>query len=130
MTTPAAGSVDEVFVALADPTRRQLLELLGEQSAASATALAGQLPVTRQAVVKHLAVLQQSQLVSRHRDGREVVFTVRPERLVAVASWMTSLAASWQDRLQVLKQVAEAGPARPGASLAEPEAGHQARDQA
>jgi DNA-binding transcriptional ArsR family regulator len=130
MTTPAAGSVDEVFVALADPTWRQLLELLGEQAAASATALAGQLPVTRQAVVKHLAILQQSQLVSRHRDGREVVFTVRPERLVAVASWMTSLAASWQDRLQVLKQVAETGPARPGARLAEPEAGHHARDQA
>jgi DNA-binding transcriptional ArsR family regulator len=114
VTVTAAGPVDKVLVALADPTRRRLLELLGEQSAASATALAGQLPVSRQAVAKHLAVLLQSELVSRHRDGREVVFTVRPERLVAVASWMTSLAASWQDRLLVLKQVAESGPVAPG----------------
>ena len=101
-------AADQVFAALADPTRRQLLELLGEQAAASATALAGQLPVSRQAVVKHLAVLQQSDLVTRRRDGREVVFTVRPERLVATASWMTSVAASWQERLQLLKQAAEA----------------------
>ena len=90
----ASTAADQVFAALADPTRRQLLELLGEQAAASATALAGQLPVSRQAVVKHLAVLQQSDLVTRRRDGREVVFTVHPERLVATASWMTSVAAS------------------------------------
>ena len=105
----ASAAADQVFAALADPTRRQLLELLGEQAAASATALAGQLPVSRQAVVKHLAVLQQSDLVTRRRDGREVVFTVHPERLVATASWMTSVAASWQQRLQLLKQAAEAG---------------------
>ena len=88
------------------------------------TALAGQLPVTRQAVVKHLAILEESELVTRRRDGREVVFTVRPERLVATASWMTSLAASWAERLQVLKQVAEAGPvpraADPGPSAGRP----------
>src|ERR1700704_1910903 len=77
----ASAAADQVFAALADPTRRRLLELLGEQAAASATALAGQLPVSRQAVVKHLAVLQQSDLVTRRRDGREVVFTVHPERL-------------------------------------------------
>jgi len=115
MSAPAAGAVDAVFVALADPTRRQLLELLGDRATASATALAGQLPVTRQAVVKHLAILEESELVTRRRDGREVVFTVRPERLVATASWMTSLAASWAERLQVLKQVAEAGPVPPAA---------------
>jgi DNA-binding transcriptional ArsR family regulator len=111
----ASAAADRVFAALADPTRRQLLELLGGQAAASATVLAGQLPVSRQAVVKHLAVLQQSDLVTRRRDGREVVFTVHPERLVAMASWMTSVAASWQERLQLLKQVAEAAaPPNPG----------------
>jgi DNA-binding transcriptional ArsR family regulator len=119
----ASTAADQVFAALADPTRRQLLELLGEQAAASATALAGQLPVSRQAVVKHLAVLQQSDLVTRRRDGREVVFTVHPERLVATASWMTSVAASWQQRLRLLKQVAEAGsrPTEAGDYLARPE---------
>jgi DNA-binding transcriptional ArsR family regulator len=118
----ASAAADQVFAALADPTRRQLLELLGEQAAASATALAGQLPVSRQAVVKHLAVLQQSDLVTRRRDGREVVFTVHPERLVATASWMTSVAASWRQRLQLLKQAAEAGgrPAESGDCRARP----------
>jgi DNA-binding transcriptional ArsR family regulator len=118
----ASAAADQVFAALADPTRRQLLELLGEQAAASATALAGQLPVSRQAVVKHLAVLQQSDLVTRRRDGREVVFTVHPERLVATASWMTSVAASWQQRLHLLKQAAEAGggPAEAGDYRARP----------
>jgi DNA-binding transcriptional ArsR family regulator len=111
MSTSTAGDVDQVFVALADPTRRKLLTLLGSRTAASATALAAQLPVTRQAVVKHLAILQESDLIARRRDGREIVFTVRPERLVAAASWMTSLAASWQERLEALKRVAEAGPA-------------------
>jgi DNA-binding transcriptional ArsR family regulator len=118
-----AGDVDQVFAALADPTRRQLLELLGGQAAASATALAGQLPVSRQAVVKHLAVLQQSDLVTRRRDGREVVFTVRPERLAATASWMTSVAASWQERLQLLKQAAEAGGRPAGAGDYRPRPG-------
>ena len=118
-----AGDVDQVFAALADPTRRQLLELLGGQAAASATALAGQLPVSRQAVVKHLAVLEQSDLVTRRRDGREVVFTVRPERLAATASWMTSVAASWQERLQLLKQAAEAGGRPAGAANYRPRPG-------
>jgi DNA-binding transcriptional ArsR family regulator len=118
-----AGGVDQVFAALADPTRRQLLELLGGQAAASATALAGQLPVSRQAVVKHLAVLQQSDLVTRRRDGREVVFTVRPERLAATASWMTAVAASWQERLQLLKQAAEAGDRPAGAGDYRPRPG-------
>jgi hypothetical protein len=61
--------------------------------------------------------------VTRRRDGREVVFTVRPERLVATASWMTTLAASWQERLQLLKQMAESGPG-PGQDPAGP-AAHQ-----
>jgi DNA-binding transcriptional ArsR family regulator len=119
----ASRAADQVFAALADPTRRQLLELLGGQAAASATALAEQLPVSRQAVVKHLAVLQQSDLVTRRRDGREVVFTVHPERLVATASWMTSVAASWQQRLQLLKQAAEAAdrPVKAGDDRAGPE---------
>lgn len=100
-------SVDDVFTALADPTRRQLLEALGRRPASSATTLAGELPVSRQAVVKHLGVLRDSQLVTSHRAGKEVLFSVRPERLVATASWMTELAATWQQRLLRLKQAAE-----------------------
>lgn len=56
-----------------------------------------------------MAVLQGAHLVASHGAGREVIFTVQPERLTATASWMTTLAATWEQRLEVLKQVAEAG---------------------
>ena len=100
-------SVEMVCAALADPTRRQLLERLSRQPATSATTLAAQVPVSRQAVVKHLQILRDSQLVTSHRTGREVLFEVRPDQLAATASWMTTLAATWTDRLQLLKRRAE-----------------------
>jgi DNA-binding transcriptional ArsR family regulator len=101
---------DRVFAALADPTRRQLLEALGQRPPCSATALAVQVPVSRQAVAKHLAVLRESQLVTSHRAGKEVLFTVCPQQLTATASWMTTLAETWQERLQLLKRQAERSP--------------------
>jgi len=100
-------NVDQVLLALADPTRRQLLEELGRYPACSATTLAGRVPVSRQAVAKHLAVLRESRLVDSHRAGKEVLFTARPEQLTATASWMTNLAATWEERLQLLKREAE-----------------------
>jgi len=100
-------NVDQVLLALADPTRRQLLEELGRYPACSATTLAGRVPVSRQAVAKHLAVLRESRLVDSHRVGKEVLFTARPEQLTATASWMTNLAATWEERLQLLKREAE-----------------------
>jgi DNA-binding transcriptional ArsR family regulator len=100
-------SVEMVCAALADPTRRQLLERLSRQPATSATTLAAQVPVSRQAVVKHLQILRDSQLVTSHRTGREVLFEVRPDQLAATASWMTTLATTWTDRLQLLKRQAE-----------------------
>jgi DNA-binding transcriptional ArsR family regulator len=104
MTT--AVDVDRVFVALADPTRRRVLELLG-RSPTTASALAREMPVTRQGILKHLGVLRDSGLVVGVRAGREVRFHVRPESLVATASWMTSLAATWDERLAMLKLRAE-----------------------
>jgi DNA-binding transcriptional ArsR family regulator len=98
---------NRVFAALADPRRRQILQSLAEGPALSASALAGALPISRQAVVQHLAVLQQSDLVSSRRAGREVLFSVRPEALAQTASWMNTLAESWSDRLLLLKQIAE-----------------------
>ncbi|MYW69809.1 metalloregulator ArsR/SmtB family transcription factor [Streptomyces sp. SID8379] len=104
----AAKVVDSVLAALADPTRRQLLELLAAQDEATATTLAARLPVSRQAVVKHLAVLDAAGLVSNSRVGREVRYTVRPAALDATARWMASLAADWDRRLAKIKRVAEA----------------------
>jgi len=99
--------VSNVLAALADPTRRQLLDLLAAQGAGTATTLAERLPVSRQAVVKHLAVLDAAGLVSGSRVGREVRYTVQPAALDATAQWMAALAADWDRRLAIIKRVAE-----------------------
>lgn len=86
---------DRVFAALADSRRRELLELLGSGPGASAGGLAAALPVSRQAVAQHLAVLEEARLVTRRRAGRRVLFTVRPEGLTATAGWLADRAAAW-----------------------------------
>jgi len=102
-----------VFAALADPTRRSLLTRLSTGGAASATALARELPVTRQAVVQHLAVLDAAGLTRAHRHGREVRHEVRPEGLTGAARWMTTIARQWDDRLAAIAALAEEpGPRR------------------
>jgi DNA-binding transcriptional ArsR family regulator len=101
-----AETVDRVLSALADRTRRDVLTSLGSRPA-TATDLARGLPITRQAVLKHLTVLERSSLVRSRRSGREVRFEVRPEALAETADWMTALAAQWDDRLAALKRRAE-----------------------
>ena len=97
----------EVFAALADPTRFRLLELLGERGAASATALAQEVPVSRVAVVKHLQVLDRAGLVEGRRRGREVRFAARPERLEETGRGLAAMAAAWDARLDAIKRLAE-----------------------
>jgi DNA-binding transcriptional ArsR family regulator len=87
---------DRVFAALADGRRRELLELLARGPGASASGLAAELPVSRQAVAQHLAVLEEARLVTRRRAGRQVLFTVRPEGLRATAQWLAARAAAWR----------------------------------
>ncbi|WP_225726678.1 MULTISPECIES: helix-turn-helix transcriptional regulator [unclassified Nocardia] len=102
------GAVDGVLTALADPTRRQLLDLLAAHGRATATMLADGLPITRQAVVKHLSVLDTAGLVDSVKVGREVRYSVRSEALDATARWMAALVADWDRRLAKIKRVAEA----------------------
>lgn len=104
-------TVDTVIAALADPTRRKVLDLIAALGEATATTLAGRLPVSRQAVVKHLAVLADAGLVSGSRVGREARYTVRPAALDTTARWMASLAAEWDWRLARIKRLAEAAEA-------------------
>jgi DNA-binding transcriptional ArsR family regulator len=99
--------VESVIGALADPTRRRVLEALAAYPAASASALARELPISRQMVLKHLGVLQDSGLVSSTRAGREVLFQVQSAPLADTADWLTSLAAQWDSRLADLKARAE-----------------------
>ena len=86
-----AQPAPEVLAALADPTRWRVLSLLAERGEGTATTLAGELPVSRVAVVKHLAVLDRAGLVAARRAGREVRYTVRPERLGAAAADLAAL---------------------------------------
>ena len=102
----AAGS-DELWAAVADPTRRRLLDVLLARGEATATALAAELPVTRQGIAKHLAVLDRAGLVEARRQGREVLYSVRPDELDAATRWMAEVAAEWDSRLHTIKRLAE-----------------------
>lgn len=102
------SAVTAVLSALADPTRRDLLERLSVRGEATATALASDLPVSRQAVVQHLAVLDSVGLVRGRRHGREHRFIVRTEPLIETVKWMEQLSQQWDRRLRVIKEIAEA----------------------
>jgi len=100
---------DALWAAIAEPSRRRVLDLLVGGGEATASALAGEVPFTRQAVMKHLAVLEQVKLVTRHREGREVLFRVDPDRLDEASRALTRVAHAWDRRLVDIKQIAEAG---------------------
>ncbi|MFD9222206.1 ArsR/SmtB family transcription factor [Streptomyces sp. NPDC060064] len=104
-------AVAEVLSALADPTRRRILDALAAHGEATATVLATELPVSRQAIVKHLAVLDRAGLVAGRREGRETRYTVLPARLGITARWMDRVAHEWDTRLSAIKRLAEAAPA-------------------
>ena len=100
--------MDQVFVALADTTRRRVLELLAE-GGATATQLAGSFPVTRQAIAKHLQVLADAGLATSERRGRETQWTLTPQALGPALAWMSGLAeaggdAAFGDRLAALQR--------------------------
>jgi DNA-binding transcriptional ArsR family regulator len=117
LTATAATEDDALWAAVADPTRRRVLDALLEQGEASTTALAEHLPVTRQAVAKHLAVLHRVGLVAGQRRGREVRYAVRPERLDDAAKAMARVAAQWERRLARIKRLAESVQAEAGIDL-------------
>jgi DNA-binding transcriptional ArsR family regulator len=94
---------DAVFSALADPTRRQVIRALSEQGPSTATGLAANLPVTRQAVTKHLSALANAGLVTSSRRGREKLYQISPRPLTHAVSWMADLGARWDERLAALR---------------------------
>jgi DNA-binding transcriptional ArsR family regulator len=98
-----------VFGALADPTRRTLLAAIADQPQITATELAAELPISRQAVLKHLGALAEAGLLDRRRAGREVRYRVTPAPLSDAVSWMAEVGAEWDERLAGLRQL-ERGP--------------------
>jgi DNA-binding transcriptional ArsR family regulator len=108
--SPAEEALIEiVLAALADPTRRRILDDLSAAGSGTATTLAQDLPVTRQAVVKHLAVLHEAGLVVARKSGREVRYSVAPGPLTTTARWLTDLATAWGRPLEAVKRLAESG---------------------
>jgi DNA-binding transcriptional ArsR family regulator len=95
--------VTDVFAALADPNRRHLLEALAQREA-SATQLAADLPVTRQAVAKHLAALREAGLVDARRSGRETLYSLNPGPLDDAVTWIARVGGEWDARLAALRR--------------------------
>ena len=103
-----ATTADAVFAALADPTRRRMLEALAARPFGTATGLAAELPITRQAVAKHLAALRRARLVDAERTGRETRYTLETAALDEVSSWVAAVGGEWEARLGDLKRTLEA----------------------
>ena len=99
-----ASGPEDVFTALADPSRRQVLALVGESGEATASALARELPISRQAVNKHLTLLAEAGLVASRRDGREVLYRVTPAPMSEAMQWMTAVGGDWDERLGALRR--------------------------
>ena len=93
-----------MFAALADPTRRQVVRTLSRQPDLTASRLAGELPMSRQAVTKHLAALDRAGLVQGRREGRELRYTLTPAPLTDAMAWMDEVGAQWDARLAKLAE--------------------------
>jgi DNA-binding transcriptional ArsR family regulator len=98
---------DELWSAVGDPTRRRMLDLLLANGGGTATSLSDHLPVTRQAVAKHLAVLDRAGLVHGTPAGRERRYTVDEAQLERAIAQMANVSESWDRRLQRIKRIAE-----------------------
>jgi DNA-binding transcriptional ArsR family regulator len=96
--------VGAVFSALADPYRRQIVETLAARETATLTQLAAGMPMTRQAVSKHLASLERAGLVGSRRMGRETRYSLTPAGLSSVVEWVELVGRQWDERLAALRE--------------------------
>jgi DNA-binding transcriptional ArsR family regulator len=101
---PVANSPD-VFAALADPTRRWMLQRLARDGSQTPTRLAEDLPISRQAVSRHLSVLEECRLVRAEQVGREQRYHLTPAPLDDARAWMRDLELAWDSRLIALGQL-------------------------
>ena len=99
--------VDHVFAALGDPGRRSLVEAVAARGTATATELAAELPVTRQAVAKQLSALADAGLLRATRAGRETRYELTPEPLEDAVAWMVEVGGRWDTRLDALARSLE-----------------------
>jgi DNA-binding transcriptional ArsR family regulator len=108
-----SDTVGPVFAALADPTRRLMVEALLRDGTTSVPALSAVLPITRQAVAKHLSTLDHAGLLERAPTaGREVRYRLRAGALTPASAWLAGAEAAWEERLVRLKDAVESGQSR------------------
>jgi ArsR family transcriptional regulator, cadmium/lead-responsive transcriptional repressor len=100
----ASGGVDRVFAALGDAGRRSLVEAVAARGSATATELAAELPITRQAVAKQLTALAEAGLLQATRAGRETRYEVTPAPLEGAVEWMVAVGTAWDERLAALSR--------------------------
>lgn len=98
------ASAGAVFHALSDPTRRQVVQALARGNALTASAIAAELPVSRQAVAKHLTALREAGLARATPSGREVHYDLTPAPMADAVDWITQTGAAWDDRLARLQR--------------------------
>lgn len=98
---------DDLWSAIGDPTRRRLLDLLLDDGGGTATGLSEHVPITRQAIAKHLDVLQRVGLVHATPAGRERQYRVDPAQLARAAAQLADVGAAWDGRLRRIKRIAE-----------------------
>ena len=110
MTTPVVTTPvdDELWSAIGDPTRRQLLDLLLAAGTGTATSLSERLPVSRQAVSKHLVVLDRAGLVRGETAGRERQYRIDDQQFERALAQLHAVSTAWDGRLRRIKRLAEA----------------------
>lgn len=103
------GNSHDVFLGISDPTRRKILELLSEREM-SAVSIVRCFAVSRNAIIKHLRILEDASLVRSRREGRMNLFSLRPETMLDVLEWMSFLDKYWDKTLESLKNSLEGHP--------------------
>jgi ArsR family transcriptional regulator, cadmium/lead-responsive transcriptional repressor len=99
-----------VFAALADPTRRRVVHELSKDGPLTATELAKRIPVTRQAIAKHFAALEEAELAVGVHVGRETRYELRTQAFAEAEAWMRAIGAMWDRRLAAFKEYVQASP--------------------
>jgi len=106
---PDSTGPDAVFSALSDPTRREVIRRLSQEGPTTLGELAAELPVTRQAVSKHLVVLEEAGLVQSWGETRRRRYRLTPRPLADAMGWMVDVGAEWDERLDALRRHVEQG---------------------
>jgi DNA-binding transcriptional ArsR family regulator len=103
----SAAAKHDVFQAIADPNRREIIKLLADKEELSIASISNHLPISRTAVNKHLHVLSEAGLVERRKVGRETRYKLQPAPLLEVKQWLSYYEQFWDNKMAMLKHYVE-----------------------